>query len=81
MLVLTRKVGERIVVSLGGETVTIELLKVGGNRARVGVHAPTSVVVHRNEVWDRMVAAGGCPSACCPLRAHLFIFVEFTPLY
>lgn len=61
MLVLTRTIGERIVVSLGGETVTIELLKIAGNRVRVGVSAPMSVAVHRDEVWDRMAERGELP--------------------
>jgi len=70
MLVLTRRAGERIVMRLGGETVTIELLKIAGNRARVGVQAPTSVVVHRDEVWDRMALAGECPIGREPLACR-----------
>jgi len=70
MLVLTRRVSERIVISLGGETVTIELLKIAGSRARVGVQAPTSVVVHRHEVWDRMALAAECPVGTKPLACQ-----------
>ena len=54
MLVLSRKCGERIVVSLKGEAVTIEIMKVRGSRVRVGVVAPTHVAVHREEVWNRL---------------------------
>ena len=54
MLVLSRKCGERVVVSLNGEVVTIEIMKVRGNRVRVGVEAPTHVAVHREEVWSRL---------------------------
>ncbi len=57
MLVLSRKIGERIVVSLGSETVTIELLKVSGACARIGIHAAASVAVQRQEIWDRIEAA------------------------
>ena len=70
MLVLARKVSERIVVSLGGETVTIEILKIAGNRVRVGVDAPASVAVHRHEVWDRMAAAGELPHAMLPVACR-----------
>ncbi len=54
MLVLSRKCGERIVVSLKGEAVTIEIMKVRGNRVRVGVEAATNVAIHREEVWSRL---------------------------
>ncbi len=56
MLVLSRKCGERVVVSLNGETVTFEILKVHGNQVRVGVKAPSHVAVHREEVWDRILS-------------------------
>ena len=54
MLVLSRKCGERVVVSLNGEVVTIEIMKVRGSRVSVGVKAPTHVAVHREEVWSRL---------------------------
>ncbi len=48
MLVLGRRVGERIVVPDCGLTVTV--LAVDGNRVRLGITAPRQVVVHRHEV-------------------------------
>ena len=54
MLVLSRKCGERVVVSLNGEVVTIEIMKVRGSRVRVGVEAPMHVAIHREEVWSRL---------------------------
>lgn len=54
MLVLSRKVGESIVIA-GGITVTV--LEVRGEQVRVGVEAPRSVTVHRKEVHDELVAA------------------------
>ena len=53
MLVLSRKCGERVVVSLDGETVTIEILKIRGAQVSVGFKASTHVAVHREEIWDR----------------------------
>ena len=47
MLVLTRKVGERIVI---GDAVVIEVLGIDGNRVRLGVRAPGSVAVLRAEL-------------------------------
>ena len=49
MLVLSRKVGERIVIpecNLGITVVAIE-----GNRVRLGLSAPPDVAVYREEVW------------------------------
>ncbi len=62
MLVLSRKVSERIVIGLGGETVTIELLKIVGKRARIGVIAPLCIAVHREELREK-IEANGAPAA------------------
>ena len=50
MLVLTRKLGEEIV--LPGLDISIKLVEVHGHRARLGICAPPSVVVLRSEVAD-----------------------------
>jgi carbon storage regulator len=55
MLVLTRKIGESIVLPALGVTVTV-LAGDGGSRVRLGVDAPRGTVVHRKEVWARIEA-------------------------
>ena len=47
MLVLSRRVGESIVI---GEDVTITVLEVRGDVARIGIRAPRSIAVHRAEL-------------------------------
>ena len=47
MLVLTRKAGERIVID---ENVEIVVVRIRGNRVRLGVTAPRQVAVRRREV-------------------------------
>lgn len=47
MLVLSRKIGERILI---GENVAIQVLEVKGNRIRLGIEAPTTVRVLREEL-------------------------------
>lgn len=64
MLVLSRKIGERIVVGFGNESVTIEVLKIVGNRARVGVDAPPWISVHREELWEKIKEKDGGPVVC-----------------
>jgi len=54
MLVLTRKKGEQLVIRLGGETVFVRVLEVAGERVRLGITAPLSVAVHREEVARRI---------------------------
>ncbi len=51
MLILTRKVGETIVI---GDDIRVSILSVQGNQVRVGVAAPRDVVVHREEIYDRI---------------------------
>jgi carbon storage regulator len=55
MLVLTRRVGEAI--RIGGD-VSVTVLGVKGCQVRIGIQAPQSVSVHREEVFDRIVAEG-----------------------
>jgi carbon storage regulator len=51
MLVLSRKVGEKVVVPDCGLTITV--LAVQGQRVRLGITAPAETAVHREEVWRR----------------------------
>lgn len=50
MLILSRRQGERIVLCVGGHQVTIEIVTILGNRAKLGIDAPLSVSVHRSEL-------------------------------
>lgn len=51
MLILTRKVGESLVI---GDDVSIIVLGVKGNQVRIGVDAPKSVSVHREEIYNKI---------------------------
>ncbi len=51
MLILTRRVGETVMV---GDEVSITVLGVKGNQVRIGVNAPKSVAVHREEIYQRI---------------------------
>jgi carbon storage regulator len=54
VLVLTRRVGESIVV---GHDIVITVLEVRGDVVRVGIDAPRDVPVHRQEVYDELSAS------------------------
>ncbi|MBI5178042.1 MAG: carbon storage regulator CsrA [Nitrospinae bacterium] len=51
MLVLTRKVGESINI---GDNIKISIMDVKGRSVRVGVEAPRSMSIHREEIYSRI---------------------------
>jgi carbon storage regulator len=51
MLILTRRVGETVVI---GDDVDVTVLGVKGNQVRIGVKAPRDVSVHREEIYKRI---------------------------
>ncbi len=63
MLVLTRKVGQNIVV---GEDVRISVIDVRGKQVRLGVEAPEEMPIHREEVFIRIQDANLAASTAGP---------------
>jgi carbon storage regulator len=48
VLILTRRAGENVVV---GDDIVISVIEVRGDAVRIGITAPRSLSVHREEVW------------------------------
>ncbi len=66
MLVLTRRVGEKLVI---GDDVTVTVIGVKGNQIRLGIDAPREIPVHREEIYQRILkerAADGIRAAMFP---------------
>ena len=58
MLVLSRGRNDKVVFPTLG--ISVEILRVAGNKVRLGIDAPHEIPVHRHEVSERMDANGEC---------------------
>jgi len=56
MLVLTRKVGETLII---GDDIRITICAVNNSQVRVGIMAPKEVGVHREEIYERIQSEKG----------------------
>ena len=53
MLIVSRRVGEKVVI---GDDIVLEVLEVTGTLVRIGIQAPRSVPVYREEIWEAVRA-------------------------
>ena len=51
MLILTRRVGETLMI---GDNISVTVLGVKANQVRIGVSAPKEIDVHRIEIWENI---------------------------
>lgn len=51
MLILTRKVGESLLI---GDDISLTILNVRGNQVKIGIKAPKDISVHREEIYQRI---------------------------
>jgi len=68
MLILSRKINEKIMI---GEEISISIIEIRGDQVRIGVDAPKSVKVFRQEVFDAIKAENKAAMESTP------IFPEF----
>ncbi len=52
MLVLTRRLGETIVI---GDDIVIKIVDIHGKQIRVGIEAPSEISVYRGEIYERIM--------------------------
>jgi carbon storage regulator len=51
MLILTRKLGEKVNI---GDHITVTLLEIKGAQVKLGIQAPKSIGIHRNEIYEKI---------------------------
>ncbi len=52
MLILTRKIDECITI---GDRIRVHVLAIKGKQVRLGIEAPTDAIVHREEIYQRII--------------------------
>src|SRR4051794_39388723 len=63
MLIITRKPGEKIML---GDDVTVEVIEISGSSVRIGIDAPRSVPVYREEIWAAVKAENAAAADAAP---------------
>lgn len=63
-LVLSRRPGQKVIISHPAGPIEIEVINIIGQRVQLGIKAPLSVTVHREEIWKLIQAEKqGCGTA------------------
>ena len=60
MLIITRRPGEKVMV---GDDVVVEVIEVNGSSVRIGIAAPKSIPVYREEIWTAVRAENAAAAA------------------
>jgi carbon storage regulator len=63
VLIITRRPGEKIVL---GEDISIQVMEIVGNQVRIGIQAPKSVPVYREEIWEAVKAENQAAAESAP---------------
>jgi carbon storage regulator len=77
MLILSRKINEKIMI---GDDVSVSIIEIRGDQVRLGVDAPKSVKVYRQEVFDAIKAENKAAAASTPVFPELDFGAQREPL-
>lgn len=73
MLVLTRKIGDRIVIE---DNITVTVVDVKGDNIRLAIDAPREIKIYRGEIYDAIVAEN--KQAAAPTSLANLDLLRFT---
>jgi carbon storage regulator len=63
MLIITRRPGEKVMI---GDDVVVEVIEVSGSSVRIGIAAPKSVRVYREEIYSAVKEENAAAAAADP---------------
>ncbi len=66
MLIITRRPGEKIML---GDDVVIEVMEASGSSVRIGIDAPKSIPVYREEIWAAVKEENAAAAAASDVEA------------
>ena len=75
MLVLTRKIGQKIIID---DTIEISIVEVRGDSVKIGINAPKNVSVYRQELYEEIKAANESANIA-PARERLDDILAILP--
>jgi carbon storage regulator len=68
VLQLTRKPGQTIVI---GDNIRVQVIQIAGGAVRIGIDAPRSVSIYREEIWDAVRDENAAAASAAELPAGL----------
>ena len=77
MLILSRKTNEKIMI---GDDISVSIIEIRGDHVRIGVDAPKSVKVFRQEVFDAIRAENKAAAQSASVLPSLGIDAKREPL-
>jgi carbon storage regulator len=77
MLILSRKTNEKIMI---GDDISVSIIEIRGDQVRIGVDAPKSVKVFRQEVFDAIKAENRAAVQSAPVLPVLSIETKRGPV-
>ncbi|MDR1174775.1 MAG: carbon storage regulator CsrA [Treponema sp.] len=77
MLILSRKINEKIII---GDDISVSIIEIRGDQVRIGVDAPKTVKVFRQEVFDAIKAENKAAADSSPVFPELDFGAKRDPL-
>jgi carbon storage regulator len=65
VLIITRRAGERIML---GDDITINVMEIVGSSVRIGIEAPKSLPIYREELWEAIKEENKAAATAQPER-------------